>query len=80
MFIAYFFEYELIQKLSDEQLANIIMQKFNIKDISDIAYFFKVKSKDELKKDLAILKNIKNTNVTQLARVTRIGRKFIQTG
>ena len=73
-----FFEYELIEKLSDEQLANLIMQKFNIKDISDIGAFFKLKSKDELKKDLAILKNIKNTNVTQLSRVTRIGRRFIE--
>ena len=36
-----YFEYELVEHLNDEQLAHIIMQKFNIKDISDIAVFFK---------------------------------------
>lgn len=73
-----YYEYELMGKLTDEQLANIIMEKFKIEDISNISVFFKNKSNDELVDDLEIIKNIKNTNITQVARTIRVNRKLIE--
>lgn len=72
-----FAEYELIGRLSDEQLSNIIMKKFDIKDISQIAFFFKNKSSEELQRDLAKIKNISGTNIAQVARIIRVGRRDI---
>ena len=73
-----FVEYELINKLTDEQLATIIMEKFDIADISQIGLFFKNRSRDNLKEDIQKIKSIIGTNKTQVARVIRLGRKVIQ--
>ena len=73
-----YFEYELIERLNDEQLARIIMQKFDINDISDIPVYFKNKSKDELIKDLEVIKKINGTNKTQVARTIRVNRKLLK--
>lgn len=73
-----FVEYELINKLTDEQLATIIMKKFDISDISQIGVFFKYRDRNDLKEDLEKIKTIPGTNKTQVARVIRIGRKVIQ--
>ena len=73
-----YFEYELVEHLNDEQLAHIIMQKFKIKDISDLASFFKNKSNDEFIKDVKLIKSINGTNITQVARTIRVSRKLLQ--
>jgi len=73
-----FAEYEMIGKLTDEQLAQIIMQKFFINDVSEIPNFFKNLNKKELENNIAKLKNIKGTNKTQLARIIRVGRRIIE--
>lgn len=73
-----FVEYELINKLTDEQLATIIMKKFDISDISQIGVFFKNRDRNNFKEDLEKIKTITGTNKTQVARVIRIGRKVIQ--
>ena len=73
-----YFEYELIERLNDEQLAHIIMQKFKIKDIRNIAIFFKLKNKDDLVKDLEVIKNINGTNIAQVARTIRVNRKLLE--
>lgn len=73
-----FVEYELINKLTDEQLATIIMKKFGISDLSKIGVFFKNRDRNNLKEDLKKIKTIPGTNKTQVARVIRIGRKVIQ--
>ena len=73
-----FAEYEIIERLTDEQLTRIIMKKFDIDNVEDIAEFFKDKSKSEEKRCLKEVKNILGTNITQVARVTRIGRKKIE--
>lgn len=73
-----FAEYEMIGKLTDEQLTRIIMKKFDIDNVEDIAEFFRDKSKSEEKRCLKEVKNILGTNITQVARVTRIGRKKIE--
>lgn len=71
-------EYEFENKLTDEQLSNIIMEMFNINDINQIGIFFKNKTRDVLKEDLKKIKSIIGTNKTQISRVIRIGRKIIR--
>ena len=61
----------------DEEVSQIIMKEFKICDIKDVAIFFKNKSKEELEKDLKVIKNIKGTNKSQVARILRINRKFV---
>lgn len=73
-----YIEYEMIGKLNDEQLARIIMRKFQIEDISDIPTFFKNIGRDSLEKCILEIKNIQGTNRNQVARVTRLGRSLIE--
>lgn len=71
-------EYELIGKLTDGQLAYIVMQLFNINDVSEIPSFFKNASKEELTLYIKKLKKVKGTNITQISRVIRIDRRRIE--
>ena len=73
-----FAEYELINNLTDAQLASIIMKKFNISGISQIDSFFKNKPQHTLKKYIKIICTISGTNITQVSRVIRINRKLIE--
>lgn len=70
-------EYEIMNKLTDEELLGIIMKMFNINDVDKIASFFKNHDKEELKKDIEKIKKIRATNKTQVARVIRVNRKII---
>lgn len=67
-------DYELLEKLTDEQVCNIIMKKFNISKIEDISTFFKPPSKQIQEKRLKQLEQIKGTNISQLSRIVRISR------
>ena len=71
-------EYEIINKLTDAQISNIIMKIFDIKVNGEIAYFFKNLNKSELKEAVEKMKMIKGTNKTQLARIIRINRSVIE--
>lgn len=73
-----FVEYEIINKLSDAQLASIIIKKFNLSSISQINLFFKNRDINLLKDDLKKITSINGTNITQIARVIRINRKLIK--
>lgn len=75
--VSEFADYEIINRLKDEQLANIIINTFNI-DGSDINAFFQKLKKDELKEYIQEIKKIRGTNITQVARVIRIGRSRIE--
>ena len=68
----------MIGKLTDSQLANIIMKLFKMNDVSEIPSFFKNVSKEELAQYIKKLKQIKGTNKTQLSRVIRINRHRIE--
>ena len=72
-----YIEYEIIAKLNDEQLTGAIMNKFKIKDISDVPNFFKNKGGEELERCIEEIKNIKGINKNQVARVTRLGRSKV---
>ena len=71
-------EYELIDKLSDEKLIEYILKKFHITNVSDIPTFFKQQDKKELECVIKEISKIKGINITQVARVTRLGRRFIE--
>ena len=70
-------EYEIINRLLDEDLIKIIMIRFGIDDINNVVRFFKNKSQKELIEDLKIIKKIKGARKTQVARVLRINRKIV---
>lgn len=71
-------EYELIGKLTDVQVANIITKIFSINDVNEIPFFFKNQDKDTLKASILKTKMIKGTNKTQLARIIRVHRSIIE--
>lgn len=70
-------EYEIRNRLLDEEVIQIIMKKFKICDVSDVVIFFKNMSKEELEKYLGAIKDIKGTNKSQVARILRVNRKFV---
>ena len=65
-----FMEYELKKNFKDDELAKFIMDKLNIENINDISKM----TKEELYKNLDFLKNMQYTNLSQIARVTRLSR------
>lgn len=73
-----FAEFEMMNKLTDEELFGIIMKIFNINDVDKVASFFKNHDKNELKNDIEKIKKIKATNKTQVARVIRVNRKIVE--
>ena len=70
-------EYEIRNRLLDEEVIQIIMKKFEIFDVKDVVIFFKNKNRKELEKALLVIKNIKGTNKSQVARILRINRRFL---
>ena len=73
-----YMEYEMVDKLLDERLIQYIMKKFNIENVDDIPNYFKNKNKKELEKILKEIVNIKGSTITQVARITRLGRRCIE--
>ena len=73
-----FAEYEIIGRLSDDEVSDIIAKMFKIKDVIGIPFFFKNLSKPELIECLSKIKFIKGTNITQIARIIRINRKIVE--
>ena len=67
-------DFELIPKLSDEELINIIMKKISLKTPKEIISYFKNKNN---RIQLKELKDIYKINKTQLARITRVNSKLI---
>lgn len=70
-------EFEIVNKLNDDKLSEFIMKKFDIHDIVDFTSFFKYKSKENLRNDLQIIKQIHGITKTQVARVIRINQKLV---
>ena len=69
-----FAEYEIINKLGEEELIEIIKEKFEVKNASDLSLINKFE-RERIIKELA---NINGTNVNQIARVTKISRYEIK--
>ena len=73
-----FAEFEMIERLTDEQVMDILVQKFRIKDIQQLPECFENISKEELEEKIIKIKKIKGTNITQIARITRKTRRIIE--
>ena len=73
-----FAEFELLQKITDEELLGIIMKIFDIDDVDKVPFFFKSLSKEELAECMKKIRKIKATNKTQVSRVIRINRKIVE--
>ena len=68
-----FAEFEIISRLSDEELCDIIKKIYNLKNVNDIRL---MKSEDK-EKTVKGLKLIKGTSYSQISRVTNLNRKYI---
>ena len=71
-------EYEIMGKLSDEEVVNIIMNMFKIDNVSEISNFFRNRTKEEFKNDIGRIRKIKGTNKTQIARIIRVSRWVLE--
>lgn len=67
-------DFELNNKLKDEEVINIILKKLNFNTIEEVINFFKNK---ENRKKVEELKDIKGINKNQLSRIIRLDRKHI---
>lgn len=67
-------EYEMIDKLTDEQLRKIIQNLLGIENMSEIKQNYAEKRNEMIKK----LQIIKGTSYNQIGRVTGISRKMIE--
>ena len=67
-------EYELLDRIPDDELTEIILRTLKIKSIEDIANLnIKIQ-----KKLISKLKEIEGTNITQLSRILKINRIIIK--
>ena len=67
-------EFEIKRKLTEEEVAKIIIEKWGLNNISDILAM----SNENKKNIVKSLKNIKGTNIHQLSRVMRLTDYFIK--
>ena len=67
-------EFEIINRLSEEELINIIKEKFDVQNASDVSLVNKYEREEIIKK----LSDIGGTNVNQIARITKISRYEIK--
>lgn len=68
-------DYELYNKLNDKDLIEIIIKKFALDSVEDIASYFKEKN-NRIK--LKELKDVQGISISQISRVTRINRTSIK--
>ena len=67
-------DFELKDKLTDEDVTNIILKQFKLKSVEDIHKCFK---DNKNKEKIMELRNISKTNPNQLSRIIRIERRNI---
>ena len=72
--LAKYAEYEIINKLNEDELIDIIKAKFDVENASDISLVNKYEREEIIKR----LAYIDGTNVNQLARITKISRYEIK--
>ena len=71
-------DYELYGKLKDEQALEVIMKKFNLKDVVLTIKFFQSKNNIELKKCINQIKSIEGITFTQISRILHMDRGRIK--
>lgn len=73
-----FSDYEIYGKLKDDQVLEIIMKKFNLKDVVTTIKFFQEKDRLELKKYINKIKNIDGITFSQISRILQIDKGRIK--
>ena len=68
----------MIDKLSDEKLADIICDVYKLENKQEMMFLFKNKTNEDIENNLLLLKEISGTNITQISRVTGVNRKKIK--
>ncbi len=69
-----FADLELIKKLDEEDVINIIKEKFNLEKASDVSLL----EQDKMSKVIRELKEIEGTSLSQIARITKVSRYKIK--
>ena len=67
-------DFEINTHISDEELVEIIKKICNLKTIDEIFDYFKIKNNRMILKHF---KNIKEINISQLSRITRVNKKAL---
>ena len=67
-------EFELKNKLNEEELANIIKVKFGLKNASDVSLL----NKEEMDKIIINLKEVQGTSIAQISRVIKVTPYYIK--
>ena len=67
-------EFELITKLSEDEVSNIIKQKFDLKNASDVSLL----GKEQMNYIISSLKDLKGTSLAQIARITKVTPYYIK--
>ncbi len=70
-------DFEIINKLTDDQLANIIKNKFKLDSIEDVPIFLKNTTKENVERIVKEVNKIIGTNPRQISRVLRINKKRV---
>lgn len=68
-----FIEYEMVERLNDEQARQYIAEILNLKNIQEITLYDRIKRNEYLKK----LKDVQGVSKVQIARLTGLSRKMI---
>ena len=68
----------MIPKISDEELAEELIKRFNVNNMVGLLNFFKNKDKKELVECLKEIHKIKVDNISQVARVTKITKRIVE--
>lgn len=68
------YEYEMIEKLNDEQVERYLAEIWNLKYSIDISNFSTEKRREYLK----MIKDLRGISISQISRVTGISRRIIQ--
>ena len=67
-------EFELIRKLTEEELSEIIKDRYELENASDITLL----DEEQRSRIILGLREIKGTSLAQISRVTRITEYFIK--
>ena len=67
-------EFELVKKLSEEEVTSIIIEKFNLKSARDVSLL----PKEEMNTILKSLKDIKGASLSQIGRITKVMPYYIK--
>ena len=67
-------DFEIYGKLNDDEVLEIIINKFNLENVPNAINFFKKKDNFELKQYISKIKNIEGISLNQISRIFELDR------